>query len=75
MVDEAVQSDAPDEFVSGPPLKRRPRPRGSKGNRKAQMQRYRERNAVRLRDYWRRYRAAQRKAVKATASALQAGLL
>ena len=75
MVDEAVQSDALDEFASGPPLKRRPRPRGTKGNRKAQMKRYRERNAVRLRDYWKRYQATRRAAMKATAAALQAGLL
>ncbi len=75
MVDEAIQSDAPDEFASGLPLRRRPRPRGTKGNRKAQMQRYRERNAVRLRDYWRRYRAARRAAQKAAEMALRGELL
>ena len=64
MADEAVQSDASDEFAALPALKRRPRPRGTRGNRKAQAARYHLKNRVRRRAYWKVYQAARRAAVK-----------
>lgn len=73
--DEAIQSDAPDEFATRPPLRRRPRPRGTKGNRKAQASRYRRRNAVKLREYARLYQATRRAALKAAERVLRGGLL
>ena len=64
MADEAVQSDALDEFAALPALKRRPRPRGTRGDRKAQAARYHLKNRVRRRAYWKLYQAARRKAAK-----------
>lgn len=59
MPDDFIQPDAPEDPQNSPRDGRR-RPRGSKGNIKAQSWRYRQRNRSRLNSYMARYMANRR---------------